>query len=228
MNGPDVPKKHRNVDAEPWFDDSAMGPELLAPEQNMFLAEARSELECRLHGFRLAHSLLVERTAAHLAQVYGIDLFKARAAGLLHDWSKQLSDEELIARAKAETSFAFPPGCDQEVAGLLHAHIGAIDVGREFPELTADVLQAIDRHTLGASDMTPLDIVIYVADMLEPSRVYEEFDAIRAIVGTASLNEVYLECYANTMQSLFARRRYVVPQGVTIWNEMMDQERDAH
>ena len=227
MRGPDVPKKHRNVDAEPWFDDSAMDAGLLGPGESLFLAEARSKLECRLTGFRLSHSLLVERTAAHLAQVYGVDLFKARAAGLLHDWSKQLPDEELIARAKAETSFDVPAGHEREVASLLHAHIGAIDVGRRFPELSADVLQAIDRHTLGASDMTPLDMVVYCADMLEPSRVYPEFDKIRAMVGTASLHDVYLECYANTMESLFARRRYVVPQGVTIWNEMMDQERDA-
>ena len=125
--------------------------------------------------------------------------------------------------AKAETAFEFPPGREREVAGLLHAHVGAVDGGREFCELTADVLQAIDRHTLGASDMTDLDMVVYCADMLEPSRVFAEFDAIRAKVGQVPLREVYVECYANTMQSLFARRGYVVPQGVTIWNEMMDQ-----
>ena len=48
---------------------------------------------------RYVHSLGVAETALHLAEVYGVDRFDAAAAGLIHDWDKVLSDDELVARA---------------------------------------------------------------------------------------------------------------------------------
>ena len=44
---------------------------------------------------RYVHSLGVAETALHLAEVYGVDRFDAAAAGLIHDWDKVLSDDEL-------------------------------------------------------------------------------------------------------------------------------------
>lgn len=46
---------------------------------------------------RYVHSLGVAETALHLAEVYGVDRFDAAAAGLIHDWDKVLSDDELVA-----------------------------------------------------------------------------------------------------------------------------------
>lgn len=48
---------------------------------------------------RYVHSLSVAETALHLAEVYGVDRFDAAAAGLIHDWDKVLSDDELVTRA---------------------------------------------------------------------------------------------------------------------------------
>ena len=47
---------------------------------------------------RYVHSLGVAETALHLAEVYGVDRFDAAAAGLIHDWDKVLSDDELVTR----------------------------------------------------------------------------------------------------------------------------------
>lgn len=48
---------------------------------------------------RYVHSLGVAETALHLAEVYGVNRFDAAAAGLIHDWDKVLSDDELVTRA---------------------------------------------------------------------------------------------------------------------------------
>ena len=48
---------------------------------------------------RYVHSLGVAETALHLAEVYGVDRFDAAAAGLIHDWDKVLSNDELVTRA---------------------------------------------------------------------------------------------------------------------------------
>ena len=44
---------------------------------------------------RYVHVLGVQYTAASLAMVYGVDIYKAQVAGLLHDCAKYLSDEEM-------------------------------------------------------------------------------------------------------------------------------------
>ena len=57
---------------------------------------------------RYVHSLGVAETALHLAEVYGVDRFDAAAAGLIHDWDKVLSDDELVARALCTTASRLP------------------------------------------------------------------------------------------------------------------------
>ena len=46
---------------------------------------------------RLEHSLGVEAAAIRLAKRYGADETKAGLAGLLHDYAKEVSDEDFLA-----------------------------------------------------------------------------------------------------------------------------------
>ncbi|MDU5613783.1 MAG: HD domain-containing protein, partial [Slackia sp.] len=57
--------------------------------------EMRMRLEERLKPSRYRHSLGVSQTAVRLARIYGIDEDAAAVAGLLHDWDKALSTDEL-------------------------------------------------------------------------------------------------------------------------------------
>lgn len=76
--------------------------------------------------------------------------------------------------------------------------IAARELPERFPELPDDVWQAIDRHTLGNAHMSPLDMVVFVADGIEPLR--KPADAIkrqRKLVGKASLSDLYWECFSD-------------------------------
>ena len=101
---------------------------------------------------RLAHTLGVADTAERLALEYGADPFLARAAGLLHDWDKVLSDEELTARAASYGVRV--DGSLSDCVHLLHGPVAACELPHLFPELDASVFQAVARHTVGAVDMT--------------------------------------------------------------------------
>ncbi|MDR2108911.1 MAG: HDIG domain-containing protein, partial [Coriobacteriales bacterium] len=59
----------------------------------------RERLEQRLSEYRLLHSISVAETAVAMARRYDVDVDQAQIAGLLHDWDKNLSDEELLERA---------------------------------------------------------------------------------------------------------------------------------
>ena len=109
---------------------------------------------------RYVHSLGVAETALHLAEVYGVDRFDAAAAGLVHDWDKVLSDDELVARALHYGIKV--AGSPSAATPLLHGPVAAYELPQLFPELSPAVFQAVDRHTVGACDMTPLDMVVFV------------------------------------------------------------------
>ena len=121
-------------------------------------------------------------TAARLARAYGVDECKARLAGLLHDWDKGYDDAGIRARVE-ELGLAVDPYVFEEMPWLLHGPTAAAALARAFPCLPRDVVQAIARHTAGAVGMTDLDMVVYVADALEPGRDYAGLDEIRALAG---------------------------------------------
>ena len=67
---------------------------------------------------RLAHSLSVADAAESLAVTYGVDPYLARVSGILHDWCKALSKEDVIRRA---TELGVDLGVDLRlVQPLLH------------------------------------------------------------------------------------------------------------
>ena len=86
----------------------------------------------------------------------------------MHDWDKVLADDELVARA---IRYQVPiEGSPALATPLLHGPVAARELPELFPELPAGVFQAVARHTTAACDMTPLDMVVFVADAIEPGR----------------------------------------------------------
>ena len=189
-------------------------PEL--PEaQERRLAELR-ELVCgRLSGHRLAHSLSVARTAGRMAAAHGVDVFSAVAAGLLHDWDKKLPPDELWEKA---WSYGVVPAGerDERMTPVLHGRTAAASLPRLFGDLPPEVFQAIDRHTVGATDMDPLDVVVYVADMLEPLRP-GDLGELRALA-TGPLDPLFAACARQSALWVLATGRYLAPEAVDVWN----------
>ncbi len=165
------------------------------------------------------HCARVSATAVNLAEVYGVDADLARLGGLLHDWDRDRSRSELIEAARAEGIEVTPT--DEAVPYLLHARTGAAGVAREFPALPVEVVQAIARHTVGAPEMTDLDRVVYLADMLEPARTYRGVEKLREAVGEVPLSELFALGYRVSVMHLLRTRRRIHPETVTVWNSLV-------
>ena len=103
--------------------------------------------------------------AARMARVYGQDERLARSPGLLHDWDKAYDDEGIRARA-VELGVAEQLASQTHTPHRLHGPTAAAALAREFPELPSSLLQAIRLHTTGAVGMSPLDLIVYVADVI--------------------------------------------------------------
>ena len=128
----------------------------------------RDALEGRLKPARYEHSIGVAYTAMALAMRYQCDMEKAGMAGFLHDWAKQYDEGTIIKKCK---KFALPLSEEEmDCPSVLHAKLGAYLVQRDFDISDEEILDAIRFHTTGRPDMTLLEMIIYVADYIEPNR----------------------------------------------------------
>lgn len=180
----------------------------------------KKQLKKRVKPDRYDHSKRVAQTAVELAEIYGVDEKKARMAGLLHDWDKALSLDEARERVN-EFGLDIDPLVVTDMPYLLHGPTGAAVLGRDYPELDADVLQAISRHTQGARNMTPLDMVVYIADLIEPGRSYKRVKSVRNAVGKVSLEELYFLAFKNVYEFLISQNRLMHPATAELWNHLV-------
>ncbi len=174
----------------------------------------------RLADQELEHSKRVARTAADLARTYGVDVENARLAGLLHDWARDRPDAELLVVAE-ELELAISD-VERAVPYLLHARIGAAEIERTWPDAPRDVVSAVASHTLGSADPSPVEMIVYVADMLEPERTFQGVGSLRDAVGEASLKELYALAYQDSLLHLVRTRRHIHPATVSVWNSIVD------
>lgn len=188
------------------------------------LKRVTKAVDKRLSGKRLDHVHSVSKCAAKLARMYGVDEYDARIAGLLHDWDKLLTDDELPARLD-ELGIERPEHIEY-LYPVLHSFTGAAAVKREFPELSDEIISAIRKHTLGDFEMSDLDIIIFTADMIEPLRQTKgrpQIKRLRKMAGKVPLDELYFEAYATTMVSLIERKRFIDPIALDIWNNLVER-----
>lgn len=201
------PKKHSTVDYEPWQRLTLMRLE----------TDTRTQLASKKH--RLEHSLSVASMAEHLAILYDVDPFLACAAGYLHDWDKVLSAEELIRRAQR---FGIDLGVPLEsVEPLLHGMVAARELPERYPHLPEEVWHAIACHTSAAEDMSPLDMVLFVADGIEPlRRASEGIQQTRSLVGHVSLDDLFWNAFVGGLVYVLEGGRYLYPRAIDIYNSL--------
>jgi len=181
--------------------------------------EMKAELQKRLKPGRFRHSLGVADTAVFLARRFGVDEEKARVAGLLHDCAREFPNDALIEEA-ARRGIAVEP-LERSMPLLLHAYIGAERAKEIYGVEDAEICQAIYRHTVGGGNMTPLDKIIWYADMIEPNRDYPEVEHLRRLAREASLDEMVLVGLSESIVFVVRKGHLVHPATVQARNEIL-------
>lgn len=117
---------------------------------------------------RYEHTLGVMYTAESLAMRYGVDMEKAAVAGLLHDCAKCIPNTQKLKLCKKHGIEVSE--LEKKNPSLLHAKLGAYMAKKVYNVTDEDVLNAIRWHTTGRPDMSMLEMIIYMADYIEPNR----------------------------------------------------------
>jgi len=134
-----------------------------------------SLLSSQLSAARLKHSLGVMQVMEELAPVYGLDVQKARLAGLLHDAGKELTLPEMHAIA-GEIAFPLIHPADRDplyLHGPVSAYVAQHELGIDNPL----ILEAIFRHSYVGDGPVQSPVFCWClrfADMLEPGRDWDE------------------------------------------------------
>lgn len=150
-------------------------------QEGIGIRKYRKEMEKVLKADRYEHSLGVAYTSAALAMRFGADVQKAMVAGILHDCAKCLSHEEQLKICKKHDL----PVTESELKNLklLHARVGAYLAEHEYGVTDPEILSAIRWHTTGRPEMTKLDKIVFLADIIEPNRrVFPEMGEIREAI----------------------------------------------
>lgn len=142
--------------------------------------QIKDHLKATLKDKRYSHSILVAETAVKLAEVYGGDVEKAKLAGLVHDCAKYMGKSELFKWTK-KTVFEIDEICENNTQ-LLHGAAGAAYAKEVFGIEDNEVLSSVMYHTTGKAEMSLLEKIIYIADYVEPSRVFPGVEDIRELV----------------------------------------------
>lgn len=128
----------------------------------------RKNLKKNLTPDRYVHTMGVAQTCQCLAMSLGADLDRAYMAGLLHDCAKCIPDEEKIK--KCEKNNIPISEIERKSPYLLHAKLGAFVAGKKYLITDEEILSAIECHTTGKPEMTELEMILFVADYIEPGR----------------------------------------------------------
>ena len=163
---------------------------------------------------RLRHCLGVEKASRELAERFGLDVEKAGLAGLLHDYAKKVSDEEFLALID---KYRLNPDLKNWGNDVWHGMVGIYKIQEDLGVEDAEILRAIEIHTVGNSTMSELDKVVYVADYIEHNRDFPGVEKARDLA-QQSLNQAVAYETARTVEHLAHKGMPIYPQTLETYN----------
>ena len=187
------------------------------------LSEYKKLLKTLLKPERYAHSPGASETAKKLAEKYGTDADKAELAGLLHDITKNMSNAEQLKMLEKY-------GVPQTEAVLAcpfiwHSYTSAFYVRDVLGISDTEIFDGIYYHTTGKKGMTLFEKVIYIADLVEPTRTYPDAKRLYALA-FEDLDEVVFE---SAKWCLFKNSRdggYIYGDTFELYNECVLKRRE--
>lgn len=171
----------------------------------------------RVSPARYVHSLSVAKTARKIARAYGYDPHVARMAGLLHDWDKALKPERLADRV-AHYHIDVDEELVKTMPWVLHGMTAAAVLAEEAPQFGEEVYSAIARHTVGASNMTPMDMIVFVADKVEPTHDVSVYKQLYKQIGDITLEDLFFGVLKESMAYLVRSDKPISRESVEVWN----------
>ena len=187
------------------------------------IEEIQNWLKENLYEERYIHSLGVMEAAVELAQMFNLDVEKAKITGLLHDAAKCFSNEKLLEIIHSH----IPEVHDCELLNYKtqHAPVSAYLAKEKFGINDREILDAIRWHTLGRCNMSVFEKIIFLADKIEARTRDKEFrhQCLELLKEENGLNKALFRCFEATIKSLVDRRLAICHITIDVYNELLEE-----
>lgn len=177
-------------------------------------------VKTRMPEKRYIHTIGVMETAIQLAEKYGENVESAETAAILHDIAKY-SDIDWMKQIVIEN------GLDLRLidwgAEILHGPVGAWIAENEFSIEDQDILNSIRFHTTGRANMSTLEKIIFVADMIEPNRAFAGVEKLRK-KANKDLDKAMNACIRHSIKFLVKTKQPIYPVSIECYNDCVGKE----
>ncbi len=174
-------------------------------------------LKARLNEKRYEHSLCVADEAKRLALKYGADSEKCFKAGLLHDITKNISDNDHLKIF--ETFGIILSRIENNARKLWHAMSGAVYLKYVLGEKDEEIIDAVRFHTTAKADMSLTAKILYLADFTSSDRDYPDVDEIRRLVDI-SLDSALIYALQYSISDLIQHKKPIHPDTLEAYNQI--------
>jgi putative HD superfamily hydrolase of NAD metabolism len=181
----------------------------------MEINDIKVVLEKTLKPKRFKHSLGVMETAISLARNFGENTTEAELAGLLHDCARDIKTDEAFGLCR---KFGIEiDEVSRQQPELLHGSLGRKLALELYGVESKQVLEAIEVHTLGRPGMGKLSKIIFVADNIEPGRVFPEVENIRK-AASENLDMAVLLSMDSAIKYVISKQAMIHPDSIVARN----------
>lgn len=167
---------------------------------------------------RFEHSVGTAKTAEKLAIIYNEDRRKAYLAGLVHDCTRETDIKGQINMLEA-LGIAVDD-ITLNTKELLHAVTAEYLIINEFNIDDKEIIAAVRFHTTGKENMTQLEKIIFLADVIEPSRDFPGIEHVRQLA-ESSLDDAMLAAFESSIKFLLGKRQMIHPNTLLARNYIL-------
>jgi predicted HD superfamily hydrolase involved in NAD metabolism len=172
---------------------------------------------------RFAHTVRVVETVTRLAAKWSpADVMMLRLAGWIHDAAKSMPDDKLLAYAEKKGVEITP--AEREVPMLLHGVVAYLKADKKFDLHDERIRTACAYHTTGHPSMSMTDKLLFLADLIEPSRDFPLVTALRDMV-MIDIDQTMLMAVDGTIRYLMDRQRVIDPRVLDLYNVLVKNHR---
>lgn len=184
------------------------------------------KLQSALSPKRFTHTLGVLEIAQKLGHIYNIDEEKVKISALLHDCAKDIPNN-LKLRLCKEYHISLDKVILQDIE-LCHSFLGAEIAKREYGIDDEDILNAIRYHTTGRAYMSDLEKLIYLADYIEPNRVF--FEGLEEVRKNAynNLDKAIEIALRNTIEYVTQNNKIMHPLTIEALDFLINKKEDSY
>jgi nicotinate-nucleotide adenylyltransferase len=194
-------------------------------KKKLYFENIRIWLRKNLTKNRFKHTMSTINLAYHLALRYGVEPAKASLAALLHDLSRDFSNNKLIRYAvENKLKIPFKNETIYNCPDILHSYVSAHLAQTMFKIKNKEILNAVRFHTIGSMKMTMLDKIIYLADISSEDRGFADSRRVQKLA-FSDIEKAFLLANHLKLKYILKEKKYLHPYGIKLWNRLIQRKK---